>query len=79
VAAAAAPRPGGPPWLWLIVRATLPLLWGLDRCVEVPILRPLSGSVLLVPLAGWPLAVLAVVPAALMAALSAHLSWVDAL
>jgi uncharacterized membrane protein len=42
----------------------LPLFWGADRIAAMPVVQPLSGASLLVLLAGWPLAVLALVPAA---------------
>src|SRR5262245_29457895 len=60
--------PAGPPWEWVIAWATLPLLWSLDRQLGVSLLPPLSGAALLVLLTGWPLAVLACVPMALLAA-----------
>lgn len=58
---------GGPPWPWLALWATMPLLWGLDGVAKAPLLLPLSGSVLLVLLAGWPMAVLAMLPVAALA------------
>jgi uncharacterized membrane protein len=69
----------GPPWLWLAAGSVLPLLWGLDRFTAVSILPSMSGAALLVLLAGWPLAVLAFVPAAVVLAVAGDLSWVDAL
>jgi uncharacterized membrane protein len=63
--------PGGPPWPWLAWWAALPLLWSADRMVEVPVAQPLSGACLLMMMAGWPLAVLALAPtAALVTALA---------
>lgn len=59
---------GGPPWPWLALWAAMPLLWGLDGLAKAPLLLPLSGSVLLVLLAGWPMAVLAMLPVAVLAA-----------
>jgi uncharacterized membrane protein len=56
--------PAGPPWPWLGWCAVLPLFWGADRIAAMPVVQPLSGASLLVLLAGWPLAVLALVPAA---------------
>lgn len=55
-----------PPWPWGAVWATLPLLWGLDRYTGSPSLLSMSAAPLLVLAAGWPLAVLAMVPAALL-------------
>jgi uncharacterized membrane protein len=81
VALAAALRPwravpaDGPPWPWLAWAATMPLLWGADQVARIPILQPLSGACLLVLLAGWPLAMLALVPVALITALAGNLGW----
>ncbi|MBP6899043.1 MAG: hypothetical protein KBC73_03080 [Burkholderiaceae bacterium] len=58
----------GPPWPWLAWWAALPLLWAADQVARIPILQPLSGASLLVLLAGWPLAMLAMVPVALVTA-----------
>lgn len=69
----------GPPWPWLAWWAALPLLWGADRYAAMPIVQPLSGAALLVLLAGWPLAVLALVPVALVTAWAGALPWDDAL
>ncbi|MBL8353047.1 MAG: hypothetical protein JNL87_22355 [Burkholderiaceae bacterium] len=55
---------GGPPWPWLAWWAVLPLFWGADRIAQTAIIQPLSGASLLVLLAGWPLAVLALLPVA---------------
>jgi uncharacterized membrane protein len=67
--------PGGPPWPWLAWWAVLPLLWGVDGHGEpqgqhlgptpaLSLAQPLSGACLLMLMAGWPLAVLALLPAA---------------
>lgn len=70
VAVALALRPwravaaSGPPWPWLAWWAAMPLLWGADRYAQMPIVQPLSGAALLVLCAGWPLAVLALLPVA---------------
>lgn len=56
-----------PPWPWLAWWALLPLLWSVDRLAAVPLVQPLSGACLLMLMAGWPLAVLALVPVALLA------------
>lgn len=69
----------GPPWPWLAWWAALPLLWGADRYAAMPIVQPLSGAALLVLLAGWPLAVLALVPVALVTGWAGALPWPEAL
>ncbi|OYU73177.1 MAG: hypothetical protein CFE45_38035, partial [Burkholderiales bacterium PBB5] len=55
---------GGPPWPWLAWVAVLPLFWGADLIGHSRIIQPLSGAALLVLLAGWPLAMLALLPVA---------------
>ena len=60
---------GGPPWPWLAWWAVMPLLWAADRFAHMPIVQPLSGACLLMLMAGWPLAMLALVPVALITAL----------
>ena len=55
---------GGPPAVWLAVWAVLPLLWSADRHAASAMIQPWSGASLLVLLAGWPLAVLALTGAA---------------
>jgi uncharacterized membrane protein len=85
VAVAVALRPwravpaGGPPWPWLAWWAALPLLWGADRYAEVPLVQPLSGACLLVWMAGWPLAVLGLLPVAAVVTLMAGLTPEDGL
>jgi uncharacterized membrane protein len=71
--------PGGPPWGWLAMAALLPLLWGLDRHAAVRVLPALSGASLLVLMAGWPLAVLAMLPATLVTGFASDLSGAEAL
>lgn len=66
--------PGGPPWPWLAWWAVLPLLWGVDaqdagsetgqRPPLNDLAQPMSGACLLALMAGWPLAVLALLPTA---------------
>ena len=70
--------PGGPPWPWLAWWAVLPLLWGVDgpqpgnpsgmdgsgNPGTASLAQPISGASLLTLMAGWPLAVLALVPTA---------------
>jgi uncharacterized membrane protein len=60
---------GGPPWPWLAWWALMPLLWSTDRIAQVPVVQPLSGACLLMLMAGWPLAMLALAPVSLIAAL----------
>ncbi|HET7527840.1 MAG TPA: hypothetical protein VFK10_18000 [Burkholderiaceae bacterium] len=59
-------RPSGPPWVWLAVWSVLPVLWSADRHAASALLQPWSGASLLVLLAGWPLATLALVMVALV-------------
>lgn len=70
-------REGGPPWPWILVAATLPLCWSLGP--QEAMLPPLSGAVLLVLMAGWPLAVLAIVPIAAVSAWGGHVDLLQAL
>lgn len=72
---------GGPPWPWLAwCLAVLPLLWSADRLVvHAALLQPLSGVCLLVLMAGWPLAVLGLVPVTLITAWLGDLGWAEAL
>jgi uncharacterized membrane protein len=58
----------GPPWPWLAWALLMPALWSADRVAAMPVLQPLSGACLLVMLAGWPLAMLALLPVGLLAA-----------
>lgn len=69
----------GPPWPWLVVWSVLPLLWGIDRYAASPLVQPMSGAVLLVLLAGWPLAVLALLPAATITLFAGHLDGIEGL
>ncbi len=71
--------PAGPPWPWLAWAALLPAFWAADRFVAMPVVQPLSGVCLLVLLAGWPLAMLALVPVAALTAVVAGLDAADAL
>lgn len=63
----------GSPWPWLATWAAMPLVWGVDRYVAVPLAQPMSLAPLLVLMAGWPLAVLALPPVAVVTALTAIL------
>ena len=69
----------GPPWPWLAWAAVMPLLWSADRHADVPLAQPLSGACLLVLMAGWPLAVLGLVPVALVTLLMADLPLAEGL
>jgi uncharacterized membrane protein len=70
---------GGPPWPWLACCAVLPLFWGADLLTDSPIIQPLSGASLLVLLAGWPWAVLGLLPVTAVVALLGGLPWPEAL
>lgn len=69
----------GPPWPWFAGWMILPVLWGVDRYVSVPVAQPMSGAALLVLCAGWPLAVLAMLPVAALTAWAADLGAAEAL
>jgi uncharacterized membrane protein len=85
LAAALALRPwravpaGGPPWPWLAWWMLMPFFWGADRYVATPVAQPLSGACLLMLMAGWPLAIIALVPVAALTALFAGLDAAEAL
>lgn len=70
---------GGPPWPWLAWGAVLPLFWGADKLADTPIIQPLSGAALLVLMAGWPLAMLALLPVAGVMLAVGGLPWDEAL
>ncbi|WP_374587269.1 hypothetical protein [Ideonella dechloratans] len=65
----------GPPWPWLGWCAVMPLLWGSDQVSHVPLLQPLSGACLLALMAGWPLAMLSLLPVALLTTVLGGLDW----
>lgn len=69
----------GPPWPWVAWWGALPVLWGADRLADMPIVQPLSGAALLVLMAGWPLTVLALLPAAAITMAFGGLDAADAL
>ncbi|MBK7263368.1 MAG: hypothetical protein IPI03_16505 [Rubrivivax sp.] len=73
--------PDGPPWPWpwLAWAALLPLFWTVDRVLAMPVMQPLSGACLLVLLMGWPMAMLALLPVALLAAWLAGLDAAEAM
>lgn len=71
--------PSGPPWPWWALWVLLPLFWGLDRYTASPLAQPLSGVVLLTLMAGWPLAMLALVPAAVVTMVAGDLPLAEAL
>jgi uncharacterized membrane protein len=64
----------GPPWPWLAWCALLPAFWAADRFVAMPVAQPLSGACLLMLMAGWPLAVLLLLPVAAVTVLIGDLS-----
>lgn len=70
---------GGPPWPWLAWVLLLPLLWSTDHLSGMPLVQPLSGACLLLLMAGWPLAVLGLAVASVLAALWTDLSWAEVL
>jgi len=57
---------GGLPWPWLAWCAAMPALWAADRASTAALAPSLSGSCLLVLMAGWPLALLGLAPVALL-------------
>jgi uncharacterized membrane protein len=69
----------GPPWPWLAWWAVMPLMWGADRYADIPIIQPISGACLLALMAGWPLAVLGLVPVAVVTTIAGDLSWDEGL
>jgi uncharacterized membrane protein len=69
----------GPPWPWLAWLAVMPLFWGADRLAQIPLLQPLSGACLLALMAGWPLAMLALVPVAVLTAWMGDLGFAEGL
>jgi uncharacterized membrane protein len=71
--------PGGPPWPWLAWWLLLPAFWGADRYVAMPAAQPLSGACLLMLMMGWPLAMLGLLPVAVLTALAAGLDAAEAL
>jgi uncharacterized membrane protein len=71
--------PQGAPWLWFVVWGCLPVLWTLDRIAPLPVAATLSCASLLVLLAGWPLAIIAMAPVALVIALATPLPWAEVL
>ncbi len=85
LAAALATRPWrslgreGPPWPWLAWCVLLAAFWGADRYVQMPVAQPLSGACLLLLMAGWPLAVLMLLPVALATMALAGLPAAEAL
>lgn len=52
------------PWPWLAWWAALPVLWCADVLARMPLAQPLSGACLLLCMAGWPLAILGMLPVA---------------
>lgn len=60
---------------WLAWWSLLPVLWNLERLAGNPAVQPLSGVCLLVLMAGWPLAMLGLLPVALLSAWLGPLPW----
>ena len=71
--------PGGPPWPWLALPCAMPLLWALDRHTTMQLVPTFSGASMLVLMAGWPLAVLLLLPVATGAALAGPLEAAEAM
>ena len=69
----------GPPTPWLAWWTVMPWLWSADHWAAVPLVQPLSGVCLLVLMAGWPLAVLALLPVTLVGAWMGGWAWPEAL
>jgi uncharacterized membrane protein len=67
------------PWPALVLWATLPLLWSVDRLSAMPVMQPLAGSGLLLLMLGWPLAVLMMLPVVALMALLTDLAAADLL
>ena len=70
---------GGPPWPWLVAWIVTPLLWAMDGRGATPLAQPMSVAPLLVLLAGWPLAVVALLPVAAITVLTGQGHWSDGL
>lgn len=68
-----------PPWPWFAIWAVLPLLWGLDHYTAAPSVMSMSAASLFMLFAGWPLAVLAMLPVALVIAFAGPMPWFEAL
>ena len=64
----------GPPGLWLAWLLAMAAFWSADRLAATPIAQPLSGACLLMLMMGWPLAMLALLPVAALAALGTDLA-----
>ena len=63
----------GPPGLWLAWLLAMAVFWSADRLAAMPITQPLSGACLLMLMMGWPMAMLALLPVAALAALGTDL------
>lgn len=68
-----------PPWPWFAIWAVLPLLWGLDRYTAAPSVLSMSAASLFVLFAGWPLAVLAMLPVGVLIAYAGPMPALEAL
>lgn len=67
------------PWPWLAIWAMLPVLWGLDRYTASPSVLSMSGASLFMLFAGWPLAVLAMLPVGVFIAYAGPMPALEAL
>jgi uncharacterized membrane protein len=68
-----------PPGPWFAIWAMLPVLWGLDRYTSAPSVLSMSGASLFVLFAGWPLAVLAMLPVGVFIAYAGPMPALEAL
>lgn len=69
----------GPPWPWILWCAVMPWVWGLDHLIGSRLVQPLSGASLLVLMAGWPLACLAMAAVATLMAIVTGMDGTEAL
>jgi uncharacterized membrane protein len=67
------------PWPALALWAALPLLWSVDRLSAMPVIKPTTGSCLLLMMLGWPLAVLMLLPVVGLMAVMTDLGAVELL
>jgi uncharacterized membrane protein len=65
----------GPPWPWLLLLSVMPLLWAGDRQLASTLAQAPTGACLLALMAGWPLAVIGLLPVALAAAWVGDANW----
>jgi uncharacterized membrane protein len=65
----------GPPWPWLLLITVMPLLWAGDPRLASTLAQAPTGACLLALMAGWPLAVIGMLPVAIAAAWVGDASW----